>query len=75
VSGSDAGGERAAVAYTILGCCSIAGVNPAKYLRDILPTLTRRVRLMDLPELLPTRWNARRAASAPPAAVPSTLAS
>ena len=71
-AGSDAGGERAAIAYTILGCCRIAGINPAEYLRDVLPTLTPRVRLMDLPGLLPTRWNARRAASAPPAAASST---
>jgi hypothetical protein len=73
-AGSDAGGERAAIAYTILGCCRIAGINPAEYLRDVLPPLTRRVRLMDLPDLLPTPWNARRAASAPPTAASSTTA-
>lgn len=67
-AGSDAGGERAAVAYTILGCCRIADVNPVEYLSDVLPRLGRRIRLIDLPELLPPRWAARRRAAAAPAA-------
>ena len=57
-AGSDAGGERAAVAYTILGSCQLAGINPAEYLADVLPRLSRRVRLSELPALLPARWNA-----------------
>jgi len=43
-AGSDAGGERAAIAYTILACCRLADVNPVEYLRDVLPRLARRVR-------------------------------
>jgi transposase len=71
-AGSDAGGERAAIAYTILGCCRIVGVNPAEYLRDVLPPMTRRVRLMDLPGFLPHRWKASQvAAPASPAAASS----
>ena len=66
-AGSDAGGDRAAIAYTILGCCRIVGVNPIEYLSDVLPKLARRIRLMDLPDLLPARWKARRAAAATPA--------
>lgn len=58
-AGSDAGGERAAVAYTILSCCRIAGVNPIEYLNDILPLLAGRIRLIDLPSLLPSRWKTR----------------
>lgn len=30
-AGSDAGGDRAAIAYTILGCCRIVGINPTEY--------------------------------------------
>jgi transposase len=60
-AGSDAGGERASIAYTIFGCCRLAGVNPIEYLADVLPKLTRRVRLLDLPALLPSRWAAARA--------------
>jgi hypothetical protein len=63
-AGSDAGGERAAIAYTILGCCRLLGINPVEYLGDVLPLLTRRIRLVDLPALLPARWKARRTAAA-----------
>jgi len=58
-AGSDAGGERAAIAYTLLGCCQLAGVNPVAYLGNVLPRLGRRVRLHDVPDLLPTRWKAQ----------------
>jgi len=68
-AGSDAGGERAAIAYTILGCCRIIGLNPAEYLREVLPRLTRRVRLMDLPDLLPAHWKAGQVVAPSPAAV------
>lgn len=63
-AGSDAGGERAAIAYTILGSCRLAGVDPREYLADVLPRLTGRIRLIDLPALLPARWAAQRAAAA-----------
>lgn len=55
-AGSDAGGHRAATAYTILGNCRLAGVDPVAYLTDVLPTLSRSIRLRDLPALLPSRW-------------------
>ncbi len=63
-AGSDGGAERAAIAYTILGSCRLAGVNPLEYLRDVLPRMTRKVRLIDLSELLPHRWKQRRDAIA-----------
>lgn len=63
-AGSDGGAERAAIAYTILGSCRLAGVDPLEYLRDVLPMMTRKVRLLDLPELLPHRWKQRRDAVA-----------
>lgn len=59
-AGSDAGGERAAVAYTIIGCCALAGVNPVEYLADVLPRLARNVRLRDVPHMLPAAWKAAR---------------
>ena len=55
-AGSDAGGERAAIAYTILGCCRLANVNPVEYLADVLPRLARRIRLRDMYALMPARW-------------------
>lgn len=62
-AGSDAGAERAAVAYTILGSCRLAGIDPLEYLRDVLPRMTRKVRLLDLAQLLPSRWATARAAA------------
>jgi len=46
-AGSDAGGERAAIAYTILGSCRLACVDPREYLADVLLRLTGRIRLVD----------------------------
>ena len=63
-AGSDAGGERAAIAYTILGSCRLTGIDPLEYLRDVLPRMTRKIRLIDLSELLPHRWKQRRDAVA-----------
>jgi len=55
-AGSDAGGERAAIAYTVLGCCRLASANPVEYLADVLPRLARRIRLRDMYALMPARW-------------------
>ena len=55
-AGSDAGGERAAIAYTVLGCCALADLNPVEYLADVLPRLSRRARLKDVPALMPAAW-------------------
>ena len=64
-SGSDPHpAERAAVAFTLLGCCKLAEVNPVEYLADVLPRLaTRRIRLCDMPALLPAAWKAARTGS------------
>jgi transposase len=60
-AGSDAGAERAAIAFTLLGCCQLADVDPVAYLADVLPRLSRRIRVLDTPALLPARWKAARA--------------
>ena len=59
-AGSDAGGERAAIALTILACCRLADVNPVEYLANILPKLSKRIRIRDLCDLLPARWKTKR---------------
>jgi hypothetical protein len=61
-AGSDGGAERAAIAYSILGTCRLAGVDPLEYLRAVLPMMRRKIRLVDLSELLPQRWKQRRGA-------------
>ncbi|MCP5093107.1 MAG: IS66 family transposase, partial [Gammaproteobacteria bacterium] len=57
-AGSDAGAERAAIVYTILGSCALANVAPVDYLADVLPKLASGIRLRDAPQLLPARWKA-----------------
>ena len=52
-AGADSGGDRAAIAFTILGSCRLANVDPLAYLADVLPTLMGRIRIIDLPALLP----------------------
>ncbi len=37
--------------YTILGSCRLAGVDPLEYLRDVRPTMRRKIRLVDLADL------------------------
>src|ERR1019366_6133976 len=67
-AGSDAGGERAAIVYTMLACCRLAEVNPVEYLANVLPRLARRVRLSDIGwPSTPARWGAKNAAEEPAA--------
>lgn len=54
--GSHAGGDRAAIAYSVLGTCRLIGLNPVAYLSDVLPTLARGVELQDIPALMPRPW-------------------
>ena len=56
-AGSDAGAERAAIAYSVLGTCKLLGVNPIEYLADVLPVLARGICIArDLPALMPSGW-------------------
>jgi len=71
-AGSDAGGDRAAIAFTILSCCRLAEVDPVEYLADVLPRLAKKVRLREVPDLLPAAWKATRAAL-PPTSNPATI--
>ncbi len=60
--GSDDGGERAAVALTVLHSCRMAGVEPFAYLMDVTPTLITHAngRKQDLTKLIPANWKASR---------------
>lgn len=56
--GSDSGGERAAVFYTLIQTCKLNGINPEAYLADLIG------RVSDHPanridELLPWNWRPR----------------
>lgn len=61
-AGSHAGAERAAIAYSVLASCHLAGVNQNDYLADVLPRLARGPISVarDIPPMLPAAWqNAR----------------
>jgi transposase len=66
-AGSDAGGERAAAVYSLIGTAKLNGVDPEAYLREVL------ARIADYPiirieELLPWNLPTARAADSPRAA-------
>lgn len=64
--GSQAGGETAAIIYTVLGSCKVIGVNPSAYLRDVFDKLANGWKANQLEELLPKQ---RQAARDPPVQV------
>ena len=53
-AGSDAGGERAACLYSLLGTAKLNGLDPELYLREILERIADHP-VNRIPELLP--WN------------------
>ena len=58
--GSQAGGERAAIIYTVLGSCKLLGLDPNAYLRDVFDKLANGWKSSQLEELLPKQWLASR---------------
>lgn len=59
--GADTGGDRAAIVYTMLQCCRLAGVDPVAYLTDVLAILARRPTEIEMADLMPARWKTTRA--------------
>ena len=55
-TGSDAGGERLAILYTLVATCKLAEVDPRAYLIDVLDKLCRGWPASRLDELLPPQW-------------------
>jgi transposase len=55
-AGSDAGGERAAAIYSLIGTAKLNGMNPEAYLRDVLSCISDHP-INRIDELLP--WNLR----------------
>lgn len=63
-AGSHAGGQRAAIAYSVLATCALLGINPVEYLAQVLPTLARGVTVpRDFPALMLSAWKAQHSAS------------
>jgi hypothetical protein len=55
--GSNAGGERAAIIYTIAETAKLNGLDPEAYIATVLDRLARGHTISRLDELLP--WNLR----------------
>ena len=53
-AGSDTGGERAAAVYSLIGTAKLNGINPEKYLCDVLSCIADHP-INRIDELLP--WN------------------
>jgi transposase len=53
-AGSDAGGERAASIYSLIGSAKLNGLNPEAYLREVLTRIADHP-ISRIAELLP--WN------------------
>jgi len=56
--GSDSGGERAAILFTLIQSCKLNGVNPETYLADLIGRVSDHP-ASRLDELLPWNWSAR----------------
>lgn len=54
-AGSDEGGRRAAVIYSLVSTCKHHGIDPFEYLRDVLARIAT-LPVSRLPELFPKNW-------------------
>jgi len=54
--GSEAGGERAAILYTVLESAKLNGLDPEAYLADVIDRMARGHPINRLAELLPWNW-------------------
>ncbi len=61
LTGSARGGERLAIAFTLVDNCLALGVNPERYLVDAIDKLERSRPLRRLSELIPQNWAAEQA--------------
>ena len=55
-TGSTRGGERLAVAYTLVDNCLLLGLDPRRYLEDVLVKIAAGWPLARLVDLTPARW-------------------
>jgi len=61
-TGSVRGGERLAIAYTLVDNCIILGINPHEYLVDVIARLESGWPMKRLSELTPANWLAQKTA-------------
>jgi transposase len=60
--GSDTGGHRAAVVYTLIESCKLSGVDPKAWLADVLARIADHP-AQQIDALLPWNWKAEREAA------------
>lgn len=60
--GSDAGGHRAAVIYSLVASCKLIGIDPFEYLRDVIAR-TCDPQFNNFADLTPARWKASQQAN------------
>ena len=74
-AGSYAGGQRAAIALSILATCHMLAINPVEYLASVLPQLARaQAPERELRSLMPAAWKAARDAAAATRTAPGSSA-
>ena len=61
-AGSDAGGERAAVIYSLVATCKRHNVDPFAYFRDVLQRVSTE-RASEIRRLFPDQWRPREEAA------------
>lgn len=61
-TGSVRGGARLAIAFTLVDNCLALGIDPERYLVDVIDKLERGWPLRGLSELIPANWAAEKAA-------------
>jgi transposase len=54
-AGSDTGGERTAIVYSLIETCNLNGIEPFAYLRDVLTRIADH-KINRIDELLPWAW-------------------
>ncbi|MCE9583504.1 MAG: transposase, partial [Planctomycetes bacterium] len=65
-AGSDEGGRRAGILYSITATCKANGIDPEAYMADVLMRLAT-TRVSEIDDLLPDRWRATSTAAIPAA--------
>lgn len=55
-AGSERGGQRAAVMYSLIGSAKLNGIDPQAWLADVIARISD-MPVSQLPELLPWHWN------------------
>ena len=58
--GSDKGGERAAVIYTLIESAKLNGLDPEAYLADVIDRMAKGHSINRIDELLPWKWQRSR---------------